>query len=157
MTVSFADEAKPEPRSPSSAAAGGPAQTARFERELAATRAKLRCPVRKFEIANEKQKVAIEETMSANEEPKTSKKELQSLNEVLMTLNGQFRDAIDHQRRTATDLQNIPSRSDPATLFLDDPVNIRFLTPGAEAPFGATAKLQGRRDASGGAPTSVRL
>ena len=85
-----------------------------------------------------------EEFQSTNEELETSREELQSLNEELTTTNTQLHETLERQRGTADDLQNILNSSDPATLFLDDNLSIRYFTPSAAAVFKIIASDVGR-------------
>ncbi len=85
-----------------------------------------------------------EEFQSTNEELETSKEELQSLNEELTTTNNQLGETLERQRRTSDDLQNILNSSDPATLFLDEDLRIRFFTPSTATLFNLIGSDVGR-------------
>jgi FixJ family two-component response regulator/PAS domain-containing protein len=85
--------------------------------------------------ANEEALSVNEEYQSANEELLTSKEELQSLNEELTALNGQLQEALERQRTTANDLQNVLYSTKVATLFLDSELRIRFFTPATKKLF----------------------
>jgi two-component system, chemotaxis family, CheB/CheR fusion protein len=126
-------------------------RVAQLEQELAATREDLQSAIRDLEIANEEQKAINEEAMSVNEEfqstneeLETSKEELQSLNEELTALNSQLHETVEQQRATASDLQNILTSTDVATLFLDADLSIRFFTPAARSLFNVIASDVGR-------------
>ncbi|OYV70404.1 MAG: histidine kinase [Acidiphilium sp. 21-60-14] len=113
-----------------------------LERELAATRSELLDAIHDLELSSEDQKAINEEALSVNEEFQstneelvTSKEELQSLNEELTALNGQLQEALERQRTTANDLQNILYSTDFATLFLDVELKIRFFTPATRVLF----------------------
>lgn len=123
----------------------------RLEEELDATRRDLETAVRDRDIAEEEIRAIHEEAMSVNEEfqttneeLETSHEELQSLNEELTVLNSQLQEALDQQRTTADDLQNILNSSDLATVFLDEQLRIRFFTPAAKALFSVIATDVGR-------------
>ncbi|MCF8706750.1 MULTISPECIES: chemotaxis protein CheB [Sphingomonadaceae] len=144
LLVSFFDEpghkakVRRSPRSLSDAA-----RIAELENDVATTRQELEQTIRELEHANEELRANNEEAMSVNEEfhatseeLQTSKEELQSLNEELTTVNGQLQIALEKQRSTASDLQNILNSTDIATLFLDRDFNIRFFTPSAKTLFG---------------------
>ncbi|UDF32847.1 UNVERIFIED_ORG: response regulator (plasmid) [Roseateles sp. XES5] len=139
--VSFLDVAQQSP-------AGDrvePAQndrSGRLESELAATRTELQAAIRDLENAAEEQKAINAETLSlneeyqsANEELLTSKEELQSLNEELTALNAQLQEALERQRATANDLENVLYSTDVATIFLDPGLNIRYFTPATRSIF----------------------
>jgi two-component system CheB/CheR fusion protein len=113
-----------------------------LERELSVTRAELLDAIHDLELSSEDQKAINEEALSVNEEFQstneellTSKEELQSLNEELTALNGQLQEALERQRTTANDLQNVLYSTDFATLFLDVELRIRFFTPATRALF----------------------
>jgi DNA-binding CsgD family transcriptional regulator/PAS domain-containing protein len=84
------------------------------------------------------------EYQSTNVELDPSKEHLQSVNEALAAANDQLRDALEHQRRTSDDLQNILNCSDVATLFLDEDLNVRFFTPSAGSCFNLGTADVGR-------------
>jgi two-component system, chemotaxis family, CheB/CheR fusion protein len=65
----------------------------------------------------------------------TSKEELQSLNEELTALNTQLHEALDRQRTTSDDLQNVLNSTNVATVFLDTTLRIRFFTPATRSLF----------------------
>ncbi|RFZ86982.1 response regulator [Shinella sp. WSJ-2] len=113
-----------------------------LERELATTRTELQAAIRDLENAAEEQKAINSETLSlneeyqsANEELLTSKEELQSLNEELTALNAQLQEALERQRATANDLENVLYSTDVATIFLDPGLNIRYFTPATRSIF----------------------
>jgi two-component system CheB/CheR fusion protein len=62
-------------------------------------------------------------------------KDYRSINEDLTAVNGQLQDALERQRTTSDDLQNILYSIDVATLFLDTDLNIRFFTPATQSLF----------------------
>ncbi|MGD0634725.1 MAG: chemotaxis protein CheB [Beijerinckiaceae bacterium] len=122
-----------------------------LERELDVTRNELQSAIRNLEISNEDQKAINEEALSineeyqsANEELLTSKEELQSLNEELTALNSQLQEALERQRTTSNDLQNVLYSTDVATLFLDRNLNIRFFTPATKSLFNVISSDVGR-------------
>ncbi|MBR0643874.1 response regulator [Roseomonas hellenica] len=115
---------------------------AELEEELEAARTELQDAVRGLEFSAEEQKAINDEALSINEEYQstneellTSKEELQSLNEELTALNSQLQEALERQRTTSDDLQNVLFSTDVATLFLDTDLRIRFFTPITKALF----------------------
>ena len=72
---------------------------------------------------------------SGVEELATSREELQSLNLELTILNSQLQKALEQQRTTSDDFQNVLNSTDVATLFLDKDLRIRFYTPATKALF----------------------
>ena len=115
---------------------------AKLEQELAAPRPELQSAIHTVERPGDRQKAINEEALSVNEkyqstneELLTSKRELQSLNEELTGLNGQLQEALERQRTTSNELQNVLYSTNIATLFLDPRLNIRFFTPATRTLF----------------------
>ena len=113
-----------------------------LERELEAARADLQSAIHDLQISAEDQKSINdeasslnEELQSTNEELLTSKEELQSLNEELTALNTQLHEALERQRTTSNDLQNVLNSTNVATVFLDTDLKIRFFTPSTRSLF----------------------
>ncbi len=136
-----------QPRAAAAAAATAasppaPLPDAGLEQELEATRAELQAAVHDLEISGEEQKAINdeasslnEELQSTNEELLTSKEELQSLNEELTALNTQLHEALERQRTTSNDLQNVLNSTNVAIVFLDTDLHIRFFTPATRSLF----------------------
>jgi two-component system, chemotaxis family, CheB/CheR fusion protein len=129
-----------EPANPASG--GDAARVADLEQQLVHSRAELADAIRTLEQTGEEQKALHEEALSVNEEFQstneellTSKEELQSLNEELTALNNQLHEALERQRSTSNDLQNILYSTHVATLFLDLDLKIRYFTPATRALF----------------------
>ncbi|OYU50450.1 MAG: histidine kinase [Rhizobiales bacterium PAR1] len=117
-------------------------RVADLEQQLVHSRAELADAIRTLEQTCEEQKALHEEALSVNEEFQstneellTSKEELQSLNEELTALNNQLHEALERQRSTSNDLQNILYSTHVATLFLDLDLKIRYFTPATRALF----------------------
>lgn len=150
--VSFIDEPEPAKR-PKAATMpeSNASHIAQIERELDSTRAELQAAIRDLELSNEEHKAINEEAMSVNEkfqstneELETSKEELQSLNEELTALNTQLHETVKQQFTTASDLQNVHTSANVATIFLDGKLNIRFFTPAVKSHFNIVATDIGR-------------
>lgn len=123
-------------------APGEASQVAELERELETTKQELEDAISELEQLTESQKAINENALTANEEFQatneellTSKEELQSLNEELTALNSQLQEALEQQRTSANDLENILKSTDIATIFLDRNLNIRFFTPATTSFF----------------------
>jgi two-component system, chemotaxis family, CheB/CheR fusion protein len=74
--------------------------------------------------------------------------EYRSTNEDLTALNSQLQDALERQRTTSDDLQNILYSIDVAMLFLDTDLNIQFFTPATQSLFNFSPGDVGRPVAS---------
>jgi two-component system CheB/CheR fusion protein len=113
-----------------------------LETELRTTRAELKATVEELESANEELNSSNEELIStneelqsANEELQTSKEELQSLNEELETVNTELRQKVDELGTANSDLQNLFTATEVATVFLDRSLRVVKFTPAATALF----------------------
>ncbi len=78
---------------------------------------------------NEEYQSANEELHSTNEELETSKEELQALNEELVTVNAELHEKVEALDRANSNLQNLLTSSEIATLFLSPDLNIRLFSP----------------------------
>ena len=84
---------------------------------------------------NEELQSTNEELQSTNEELSSSKEEMQSLNEELMTVNAELQIKIDEFSQSNSDMKNLLNRTEIATIFLDNELNIRRFTPEATEVF----------------------
>ncbi|MFP5579241.1 MAG: CheR family methyltransferase [Acidimicrobiia bacterium] len=122
-----------------------------LERELTATRRRLRSVIEEYEAAQEEMRASNEEMQSTNEELRstleeleTSKEELQSMNEELITLNQENRHKVDELGQLSSDLQNLLISTDIATLFLDRSFRILRFTPRVTEVFNVRLTDRGR-------------
>jgi two-component system CheB/CheR fusion protein len=76
-----------------------------------------------------------EELQSTNEELQSSKEELQSINEELETVNTEMSHKVEQLDRAHSDLQNLFSSTQIATIFLDTRLRIVRFTPSATEMF----------------------
>lgn len=123
------------------------------EREAEATllKERLQALIEEYETTKEEMKAGNEELQSTNEELRstmeeleTSKEELQSMNEELATLNQENRHKVEELSQLSSDLQNLWTATDIATLFLDRQLRILRFTPQIGRLFNMRAADRGR-------------
>jgi len=93
---------------------------------------------------NEEIQSTNEELQSTNEELSSSKEEMQSLNEEMMTVNAELQVKVDELTLSNSDMKNLLNRTEIATIFLDDDLNIRRFTPEATGIFNLIQSDIGR-------------
>jgi two-component system CheB/CheR fusion protein len=123
----------------------------RLEEELQQARDRLRSTIEQSETSTEELKASNEELQamneelrSASEELETSKEELQSVNEELTTVNHELKEKVDEISRSNSDVQNLMSSTDIATLFLDRALRIKRYTPRVQELFNIIPSDAGR-------------
>lgn len=109
-----------------------------LEFEVKSTREHLQTTIEELETSNEELKSANEELQSSNEELQstneeleTSKEELQSVNEELLTVNAELQTKIEELSQVNSDMSNLLSSTQVATVFLNNELRIKRYTPGA--------------------------
>ena len=119
--------------------------------ELEQTRQRLQAIIEEYETTQEEMRASHEELQSANEELRstleeleTSKEELQSMNEELQTVNQENRHKVAELSQLSTDLQNLLTSTDIATLFLDRDLRILRFTPNVGDLFNIRPVDRGR-------------
>ena len=122
-----------------------------MEAELSITQQRLQAIIEEYETSQEEMKASNEELQSANEELRstmeeleTSKEELQSVNEELTTVNQENRHKVEELSQLSSDLQNLLSSTDIATLFLDREFRILRFTPRLGELFNVRPADRGR-------------
>jgi PAS domain S-box-containing protein len=108
-----------------------------LERELSVTRSDLERAIQEFETTNEELKASNEELLSLNEE-------MQSANEELETSKEEIQAAVSALEQNNSDLENLLSSTQIATVFLDNQLRIRRFTPAATAIYGLIPTDVGR-------------
>jgi PAS domain S-box-containing protein len=150
------EEREPEPqRAPESSGDGAMPQdssrVAELEQEVQHLRERLQATIEEFESGQEEMKASNEEMQSTNEELRstleeleTSKEELQSINEELQTVNQENRHKVEELSQLSSDLHNLLSSTDIATLFLDRELRILRFTPKLSELFNVRQTDRGR-------------
>jgi two-component system CheB/CheR fusion protein len=122
-----------------------------LENELTVSRQRLQAIIEEYESSQEEMKASSEEMQSTNEELRstleeleTSKEELQSINEELQTVNQQNRQKVDELAQLSSDLQNLLTSTEIATLFLDRNFRILRFTPKLGDLFNIRSTDRGR-------------
>ncbi len=122
-----------------------------LESELRTTRADLRTTIEELESSNEELRSSNEELLSTNEELQSTNEELQSsqeelksVNEELSTVNAELGRKVEELSRTNSDLANLFSSTNVATLFLDREQRVTRFTPAAKALFRLIDADEGR-------------
>ena len=93
---------------------------------------------------NEEFQSANEELQSTNEELETSKEELHALNEELVTLNAELQGKVEDLNLATSNMENLLSSSEIATIYLDERLNLTGFTPAAALLFNLIAADRGR-------------
>ena len=93
---------------------------------------------------NEELQSSNEELQSTNEELSSSKEEMQSLNEELITVNTEIQVKVNELTQANNDMKNLLNRTEIATIFLDNDLNIRRYTPEATGIFNLISSDVGR-------------
>lgn len=151
LLVCFLEETGPDGIVRSAGTSDDGTRIAELERDLAAAEVELQAAIQNREAVAHEQKALNEEALSVNEGFQstnegllTSQEELQSLNEELTALNSQLQEALERQRLTSDDLQNVLYSTNIGTLFLDLELKIRFFTPAIKALFNVIPGDLGR-------------
>ncbi|MDW5377900.1 chemotaxis protein CheB [Halomonas sp. HP20-15] len=127
------------------------ASSRELEAELDLNKQRLQAVIEEYETGQEEMKAANEELQSANEELRstmeeleTSKEELQSMNEELATVNQENRHKVEELSQLSSDLQNLLTATDIATIFLDRELRILRFTPQVGTLFNIRTADRGR-------------
>ncbi|MBN2279213.1 MAG: PAS domain-containing protein [Candidatus Marinimicrobia bacterium] len=114
-----------------------------LEQELQFTRENLQATIEELETSNEELQATNEELLSSNEELQSTNEELQSVNEELYTVNSEYQEKITELTELNNDINNLMDSTEIATIFLDENLDIRKITPEAKLIFNFDEKVIG--------------
>ena len=106
-----------------------------LQEELRTTREEMQSSQEELKSSNEELQSTNEELQSTNEELTTSREEMQSMNEELQTINAEQQSKLDELARLNDDMRNLLNSTEIVTVFLDNDLQVRRFTPGADRIF----------------------
>ena len=122
-----------------------------LEEQLQITKEQQQATIEQYETQTEELKASNEELQAMNEELRstseeleTGKEELQSVNEEIQTINVELKQKIEELAVANSDLQNLITSTDLATIFVDRDFAIKFYTPRAQDIFNLIPTDVGR-------------
>lgn len=147
-----AEAAEPTTREPrASSCVADSARIQELEKELSIARQRTQTNIEEYETSREEMQASAEEMQSTNEELRstmeeleTSKEELQSINEELQTVSQENRHKVAELGQLSSDLQNLLTATEIATLFLDRDLRILRFTPKLSELFSIRVNDRGR-------------
>ena len=115
-----------------------------LEEEVAEKTVQLQSLSEQLESSNEELQASNEELQASNEELQSSNEELQSVNEELHTVNAELKQKIREATASRNDMSNLLTSTDIATIFLDENLIVRMITPRSEEIVNIRQKDIGR-------------
>jgi two-component system CheB/CheR fusion protein len=103
--------------------------------EARTTREEMQTTHEELKSTNEELQSTNEELQSTNEELTTSKEEMQSMNEELQSVNAEQSNRLDDFMRVNNDMENLLNSTEIVTVFLDNNLQVRRYTTGANRLF----------------------
>ena len=106
-----------------------------LEQELQSRREETHSTREEMQTTQEELKTINEELQSTNEELTTSKEEMQSMNEELQAVNAEQQSRVDELSRLSSDMKNLLNSTEIVTVFLNNELQVRSFTTGANKLF----------------------
>jgi two-component system CheB/CheR fusion protein len=103
--------------------------------EARTTREEMQTTHEELKSTNEELQSTNEELQSTNEELTTSKEEMQSMNEELQSVNAEQSTRLEEYMRVNNDMENLLNSTEIVTVFLDNHLQVRRYTTGANRLF----------------------
>jgi len=103
--------------------------------ELHTSREEMQTTLEELKSTNEELQSTNEELQSTNEELTTSKEEMQSMNEELQSVNAEQSTRLDDFMLVSNDMENLLNSTEIVTVFLDNNLQVRRFTTGANRLF----------------------
>ncbi|MDD2734766.1 MAG: chemotaxis protein CheB [Desulfuromonadaceae bacterium] len=107
----------------------------KYREDLRITREEMQAAHEELKSTNEELQSTNEELQSTNEELTTSKEELQSMNEELQSVNSEQSNRLDEFMQVNSDMENLLNSTEVVTIFLDNHLQVRRFTCGANRLF----------------------
>ena len=110
-------------------------QLLKSHEDLRTTREEMQTTHEELKSTNEELQSTNEELQSTNEELTTSKEEMQSMNEELQSVNAEQSSRLEEYMRANNDMENLLNSTEIVTVFLDNHLQVRRYTTGANRLF----------------------